>query len=47
MANKCPECNVNNPDTAKFSGECATPLQPSEDISVSHTKTLEAPKEEM
>jgi len=42
---KCPKCQTDNPDTVKFCGECATPLQPSKDIAV--TETIEAPKEEM
>jgi serine/threonine-protein kinase len=42
---KCPKCNTDNPDTQRFCGECATPLQPSEDIKV--TETIEAPKEEL
>ena len=41
MAVKCPKCNSDNTDTAKFCSECATPLQPSKDIGV--TKTLETP----
>ncbi len=44
MATQCPKCQSENPDTAKFCSECATPLQPSKDISV--TKTLETPLEE-
>lgn len=43
---KCPKCNFDNPADTKFCGECAAPLHPSEEISVSHTKTLETPKEE-
>jgi len=42
---KCPKYNTNNPDTQRFCGECATPLQPSKDISV--TRTIETPKEEL
>jgi serine/threonine protein kinase len=40
---KCPKCHADNPDTQKFCGKCATPLQNSEDISV--TKTMETPIE--
>jgi len=43
---KCPKCNFDNPADTKFCGECAAPLHPSEEISPSHTKTLETPKEE-
>jgi len=42
---KCPKCQTENPDTKKFCGECATPLQPSKDIGV--TKTLETPREKL
>ncbi len=45
MGIKCPKCQTNNPDTQKFCGECATPLQPAKDIPV--TKTMETPKEEL
>ena len=44
MANKCPKCETNNPDTVNFCGECATPLQYSNDIGV--TKTIVTPFEE-
>jgi serine/threonine protein kinase/predicted Zn-dependent protease len=47
MTVKCPKCQTDNPDTQKFCGECATSLTSSEEISVSHTKTLEIPKEEL
>jgi serine/threonine protein kinase/tetratricopeptide (TPR) repeat protein len=47
VATQCPKCHSDNPDTQKFCGECATPLQPSEDISVFFTKTLETPKVEI
>ena len=45
MGIKCPKCQAENPDTQRFCGECATPLQPSKDIGV--TKTLETPVEEL
>ena len=45
MAIKCPKCNVDNPDTVKFCGECGTQLLPAEGIAV--TETIEAPKEEL
>ncbi|MDH4217340.1 MAG: protein kinase [Candidatus Aminicenantes bacterium] len=41
MTIECPKCQTDNPDTQKFCGECAAPLQPSKDISF--TKTLETP----
>ncbi len=46
MTVKCPKCDSDNTDTAHFCSNCATSLQPSEDIPA-HTKTLEVPKEEL
>lgn len=43
MANECPKCQTNNPDTVKFCGECGTPLE----VDVVHTKTLETSLEEL
>jgi len=43
MGNKCPNCHSENTDTARFCSNCATPLPSPEEISVSHTKTLETP----
>lgn len=45
MANKCPKCQFDNPDTQKFCGECATPLPSSKEIPV--TETLETHKEQL
>jgi len=39
VATRCPKCQSENPETAKFCSECATPLQPSKDIGV--TRTIE------
>jgi len=44
---KCPKCNFENPDDTRFCSNCAVPLELSEEIPVSHTKTLETPKEEL
>jgi len=44
---KCPKCHFDNPEDTHFCGNCAAPLHPSEEISVSKTKTLETPKEEL
>jgi serine/threonine protein kinase/Tfp pilus assembly protein PilF len=44
---KCPKCNFENPADTKFCGECAAPLHPAEEISVSPTKTLETPTDEL
>lgn len=46
MTIKCPKCDSENTDTARFCSNCATSLQPSEDIPV-QTKTIEAPREEL
>jgi serine/threonine-protein kinase len=45
MAITCPKCQIDNPETQKFCGECATPLQPSKEIEV--TETIVAAKEEL
>jgi serine/threonine protein kinase/tetratricopeptide (TPR) repeat protein len=42
---KCPRCHSDNPDTSQYCGECGTQLIPSEDVPLSHTKTLKTPKE--
>lgn len=47
MAVKCPKCNAENLEESRFCHKCATPLPSPEDIAVSHTKTLETPKEEL
>jgi serine/threonine protein kinase/tetratricopeptide (TPR) repeat protein len=44
---KCPECHFNNPSDSKFCKECGTQLIPSEHASISPTKTLETPTEEI
>ncbi len=45
MANKCPKCNTNNPETLKFCGECGTKLVSAKGFDV--TETLETFKEEL
>ena len=47
MGIKCPKCHFENPDTQRFCGECGTQLSPPENIQISHTETLETPKEEL
>lgn len=47
MSIKCPKCQFDNPDDTLYCGKCAAPLKPSNEISVSHTETLETPKEEL
>ncbi len=44
---KCPKCQTDNPDTQRFCGDCGTQLTPSEELPISHTKTLVAPAEEL
>jgi len=47
MGNRCPKCHADNLDDSRFCHKCATPLPSPKDISVSHTKTLETPIEEL
>jgi len=47
MANKCPECDTDNPSDSNYCKKCATPLPSSEEIPVSPTKTLEVPMKEL
>ena len=42
MTIECPKCHTKNPEDSKFCNECAAPLRPSKDISV--TKTLQTPQ---
>ena len=44
MAVKCPKCQSENTDTARYCSNCAASLQPSEKTSSIRTKTLEIPK---
>ncbi len=44
---KCPKCNTDNPSDSKYCKECSSPLPSLEEVSISHTKTLERPKEEL
>lgn len=46
MGIKCPKCHFENPDDTAFCGKCGTKFELSKDIFISHTKTLETPKEE-
>jgi len=47
MAVKCPTCNSDNTDTARFCSNCATLLASSKAISISHTKTLLTPVKDL
>ncbi len=41
MTTHCPKCKAGNPDDSNYCKECATPLKPPEDVSV--TETLQTP----
>ena len=47
MANKCPTCHSNNPDTLKFCGECGTQLPPPQNCPPVVTETLQMPVHEL
>ena len=47
MSTTCPKCNVANPDTVKFCGDCGTQLPPSRDIHPEVTETLQTPIKEL
>jgi serine/threonine protein kinase/Tfp pilus assembly protein PilF len=48
VAVKCPKCQIENPETLKFCGECGTRLIPSPlDIRPEVTETLKAPLKEL
>jgi serine/threonine protein kinase/tetratricopeptide (TPR) repeat protein len=47
LANKCPTCHSDNPDTVKFCGECGTQLSPLQDRPPVVTETLQAPIREL
>jgi len=44
---ECPKCHFKNPEDTSYCGKCGTQLPSSEEISVSHTETLESHKEEL
>ena len=44
---KCPKCQFDNPEDTLYCGKCAALLKPLEEAAVSHTETLETPKEEL
>ncbi len=47
MGINCPKCHFENPDDTIYCGKCATQVKSSEEISASHTETLDIPKEEI
>ncbi|MBN1223754.1 MAG: protein kinase, partial [Candidatus Aminicenantes bacterium] len=44
---KCPKCQSDNTDIARYCSNCATPLPFSGEISISHTKTLLTPVKDL
>lgn len=42
---KCPKYRFESPDNTRFCGNCAAPLRSSEEISLSHTETIQTPLE--
>jgi serine/threonine protein kinase/predicted Zn-dependent protease len=46
VATKCPKCNSDNTETAKFCSECGTKLYPADKMGISQTKTLKKPKKD-
>lgn len=46
MTIKCPKCDSENTDTARFCSNCAAPLQKAEEFPAP-TQTIEAPREEL
>jgi TolB-like protein/Tfp pilus assembly protein PilF/tRNA A-37 threonylcarbamoyl transferase component Bud32 len=47
LANKCPTCHSDNPDTLKFCGECGTQLPPPKNHPPVVTETLHTPIHEL
>ncbi len=47
MGMKCSKCHFDNPDGTRFCGKCAAPLPSEEEISISHTKTLQTPAKDL
>ena len=47
MAIKCPKCQFDNPEETLFCGNCGTRFFSPDDLSVKHTETLQAPREEL
>jgi serine/threonine protein kinase/tetratricopeptide (TPR) repeat protein len=44
---ECPKCHSDNPEDSDFCSKCGTQISSSEEVSVSPTKTLETPSEEL
>ena len=44
---ECPKCHSDNPEDSGFCSKCGPQISSSEEVSVSPTKTLETPSEEL
>jgi len=44
---KCPKCQADISDDSRFCSKCGTPIQPSEEIFISQTRTILRPMEEL
>ena len=44
---ECPKCNFDNPADTNYCSNCGTQIEPSEDISVSRTRTAQTPVKEL
>jgi eukaryotic-like serine/threonine-protein kinase len=47
LANKCPKCHSENPETKQFCSDCGTPLPPPNNYSPVMTETLQTPVHEL
>ncbi|MGD9347779.1 MAG: protein kinase, partial [Candidatus Aminicenantes bacterium] len=47
MTIQCPKCQFDNPDETLFCGKCGIRFSSRDDLSVKHTETLQAPREEL
>ncbi len=47
MAIQCPNCQFDNPEETLFCGKCGTRFASPDDLSIKHTETLQAPREEL
>jgi serine/threonine protein kinase len=47
MSVKCPKCQAEIVDDSRFCSKCGTPIHPSEDMLISHTRTILKPMAEL
>ena len=47
MAIQCPKCQFDNPEETLFCGKCGIKFSSPDDLSVKHTETLQAPREDL